>query len=97
VEIEELKVTLVVLDEAAYDLMYNHLTNPLLWFVQHGLYDLPYSPNLGDDTRRAWQEGYLPVNESFAEAVARSLGTEGSGGEDALVLVHDYQLYAVPH
>lgn len=95
VEVEELKVTLVEHDEAAYDLMYNHLANPLLWFVQHSLYNLPYSPNLGDDTRRAWREGYLPVNEGLAEAVARSLQTEG-GGSDATILIHDYQLYAVP-
>ncbi|MDQ4042561.1 MAG: trehalose-6-phosphate synthase, partial [Actinomycetota bacterium] len=57
-EVEDLEIVLVEHDEEAYDLMYNSLANPLLWFVQHGLYDLPYSPELGDATRRAWEEGY---------------------------------------
>ena len=52
--------------------MYNELANPLLWFVQHGLYDLPYSPALGDETRRAWEEGYVPVNRNFADAVVET-------------------------
>ena len=56
--------------------MYNHLANPLLWFVQHGLYDLPYSPNHGEDTRRAWEDGYVAVNRNFAEAVARTVEGE---------------------
>jgi trehalose 6-phosphate synthase len=94
-EVEGLKVVLVEHAEEAYDLMYNRLANPLLWFVQHGLYDLPYVPALGDDTRRAWEEGYLPVNKNFAEAVARVLESSEGDGEP-VILVHDYQLYMVP-
>ena len=96
-EVEGLKIVLVEHDGEAYDLMYNRLANPLLWFVQHGLYDLPYAPALGDDTRRAWEEGYVVVNENFAEAVARTLqAQEEGGGEEPVVLVHDYQLYMTP-
>jgi len=95
-EVEGLKVVLVEHDGGAYELMYNRLANPLLWFVQHGLYDLPYAPELGDDTKRAWEEGYVPVNENFAEAVARILETS-QGGEKPVILVHDYQLYMAPH
>ncbi|MDP9455113.1 MAG: trehalose-6-phosphate synthase [Actinobacteria bacterium] len=96
-EVEDLRVALVEHDEGAYDLMYNTLANPLLWFVQHGLYDLPYAPSLGDDTRRAWEEGYLPVNENFAGAVERVLESSSRGGGEPIILVHDYQLYMVPH
>jgi trehalose 6-phosphate synthase len=92
-EVEDLRVTLVEHDPVAYDLMYNKLANPLLWFVQHGLYDLPYSPALGDDTREAWEEGYVAVNRNFAEAVADAVGDE----ESPTVLLHDYQLYMTPH
>ena len=96
-EVEGLKVLLVEHDGEAYDLMYNRLANPLLWFIQHGLYDLPYAPLLGDDTKRAWEEGYVPVDENFAEAVARTLQAqeEGEAGEP-VILVHDYQLYMTP-
>jgi trehalose 6-phosphate synthase len=96
-EVEGLKVVLVEHDGEAYDLMYNHLANPLLWFVQHELYDLPYAPVLGDDTKRAWEEGYVPVDENFAEAVARTLESEEEGGAgERVILVHDYQLYMTP-
>jgi trehalose 6-phosphate synthase len=91
-EVEDLRVTLVEHDPTSYDLMYNKLANPLLWFVQHGLYDLPYAPALGEDTRRAWEEGYVPVNRNFAEAVSRTV----EGEESPIVLLHDYQLYMTP-
>jgi trehalose 6-phosphate synthase len=91
-EVEDLRVTLVEHDARAYDLMYNKLANPLLWFVQHGLYDLPYDPALGEDTKRAWEEGYVPVNRNFAEAVARTV----EGEESPTILLHDYQLYMTP-
>ncbi|MGH3086882.1 MAG: alpha,alpha-trehalose-phosphate synthase (UDP-forming), partial [Rubrobacteraceae bacterium] len=91
-EVEDLRIALVEHDPQAYDLMYNHVANPLLWFVQHGLYDLPYSPKLGDETREAWERGYLPVNRNFAEAVARMVEGENS----PTILLHDYQLYMSP-
>jgi trehalose 6-phosphate synthase len=94
-KVEDLKIVLVDHDEEAYDLMYNYLANPLLWFVQHGLYNLPYFPELGEGTQRAWEEGYVVVSENFAEAVVRTL--EAIGGEEPVILVHDYQLYMVPH
>src|SRR5215216_1877381 len=91
-EVEDLRVRLVDHDPGAYDLMYNELANPLLWFVQHGLYDLPYSPALGDETRRAWEEGYIPVNRNFADAVVETAADQDS----PTVLLHDYQLYMTP-
>jgi trehalose 6-phosphate synthase len=91
-EVEDLRIRLVEHDPASYDLMYNKLANPLLWFVQHGLYDLPYSPTLGDETRRAWEEGYVPVNRNFADAVIETAADEDS----PTILLHDYQLYMTP-
>ncbi len=91
-EVEDLRVVFVEHDEAAYDLMYNTLANPLLWFVQHGLYDLPRSPRLGDDTREAWENGYVPVSRNFAKSVAETIGDAPS----ATILLHDYQLYMAP-
>lgn len=95
VRVEELTVDLVEHDPGAYELMYNHAANPLLWFVQHGIYDLPYSPALGDDTRRAW-EGYKEVSRNFARAAAEAAVSAAGSGETPVVLLHDYQLYMVP-
>ena len=91
-EVEDLRVVFVEHDAAAYDLMYNTLANPLLWFVQHGLYDLPRSPRLGDDTREAWESGYVSVNRNFARAVAETVGDSPA----PQILLHDYQLYMTP-
>jgi trehalose 6-phosphate synthase len=92
-EIEGLRVALVEHDPVAYDLMYNSFANPLLWFVQHGLYNLPYSPMLDGETRRAWEEGYLPVNRNFARALS---DIAGRGEGRPTIMLHDYQLYMTP-
>jgi trehalose 6-phosphate synthase len=91
-EVEDLRVALVEHDEKAYDLMYNRIANPLLWFVHHGLYDLPYSPDFDEDTKEAWERGYVSVNENFAEAVAKMV----EGDDSPTILLHDYQLYVTP-
>ena len=83
------QLRLVRLDRADYDRYYNVFANPLLWFIQHGLWNRPYAPEMSAATRAAW-ESYRRVNEAFAAAVA-----DECGDADA-VLVHDYQLYLVP-
>ena len=77
-------------DPAAYDLFYNVVANPALWFVQHDLWDLKRDP--GADLMRAWEQGYVPVNAAFADAVAEELEREPG----AAVFFHDYHLYVAP-
>ncbi len=55
----------------AYDLYYNTIANPLLWFVQHYLWNLAEAPVLDDSTHRAWTEGYRLVNQLFAQQIVR--------------------------
>jgi trehalose 6-phosphate synthase len=84
------RLRLVAHRPSTYDLYYNVIANPALWFVQHGLWELKHEP--GNDLRRAWDEGYVPVNRSFADAVLEELERE----PDAAVLFHDYHLYVAP-
>jgi trehalose 6-phosphate synthase len=84
------RLLLVDLDRADYDRYYNVFSNPLLWFIQHGLWNRPYSPEMRAASRSAW-ESYQRVNELFAAAVAGA----AAPGADA-VFVHDYHLYLVP-
>jgi trehalose 6-phosphate synthase len=77
----------------AYDLYYNTIANPLLWFVQHYLWNLAEAPVLDSSTRRAWTEGYERVNQLFAQQVVREARR---GRKRPLVLSHDYHLYLVP-
>jgi trehalose 6-phosphate synthase len=77
----------------AYDLYYNTIANPLLWFVQHYLWNLAEAPILDDSTHRAWDEGYRRVNQFFGQQVVREARR---GRKRPLVLSQDYHLYLVP-
>jgi trehalose 6-phosphate synthase len=86
------RLRLVVHDEHAYDWFYNVVSNPMLWFLQHYLWELAYTPSIDVALRHAWEEGYARVNRTFAEAVAEELEAD----PETPVLVHDYHLYLVP-
>jgi trehalose 6-phosphate synthase len=88
----------------AYHKYYNIVANPMLWFIQHYLWDLGRHPDIGAEEMDAWHNGYLVVNDLFAKAVVDEVrrGPDGrrrrghaGDGCDALVLLHDYQLYCV--
>ena len=83
-------VGFVLPDEEAYDLYYNQISNPLLWFVQHYLWDLAEEPMLDHATDRAWREGYVKVNQLFAERIVQAAR---KGQKRPLVMIQDYQLY----
>ncbi|MGP8242817.1 MAG: trehalose-6-phosphate synthase, partial [Solirubrobacteraceae bacterium] len=42
----EFQVRLVVSDAEAYDRFYNVFANPMLWFIQHYLWDLSNAPDI---------------------------------------------------
>ena len=85
-------VVLVAHDPAAYEGYYNTIANPFLWFVQHSLWSLGTSPELGEPSHRAWLDGYVRVNQGFADAVVAQLDNR----PDATVFFHDYHLYLAP-
>ena len=87
-----LQIRFVETDPLAHDDFYGVISNPLLWFVQHGLYELSYAPNIGQRERDAFEDGYVSVNKTFADAVVREV--EQRGGR-ALVMLHDYHFYLV--
>jgi trehalose 6-phosphate synthase len=86
------RLRFVAHDEPAYDWFYNVVSNPMLWFLQHYLWELAYTPSLDVAFKNAWDAGYTRVNEGFAEAVLEELEVE----PDAAVFFHDYQLYLAP-
>jgi trehalose 6-phosphate synthase len=86
------RLRLVAHDRQAYDWYYNVVANPMIWFVQHLLWELPYAPKIDAAFHRAWAEGYVAVNASFAEAVDAELERT----PDATVFFHDYHLYLAP-
>jgi trehalose 6-phosphate synthase len=85
-------VVLVAHDAAAYDRYYNTIANPLLWFAQHSLWPLGTAPELDAVSHSAWDEGYVRVNQNFADAVVGELDRN----PQSTVFFHDYHLYLAP-
>lgn len=82
----------VVTSRRVYHKFYNIFCNPLLWFLQHYMWSSSYTPNVDDSIYDAWENGYLPVNKSFADSIIE----ESHDAQDSpYVMIHDYQLYMV--
>ena len=86
------RLRLVAHAPQAYDWYYNVVANPMLWFIQHSLWELAYTPKVDSAFHKAWHEGYMAVNANFADAVLDELERE----PDAAVFFHDYHLYLAP-
>lgn len=92
-EDERLYVRFVVTPRNVYQRYYNVFCNPLLWFIQHYMWNTPRTPNISKNVYDAWETGYLPVNRAFAEAVAAEAADDP---EPPFVILHDYHLYTAP-
>src|SRR5207302_1731596 len=89
----QFRVSFVDADPMTYDLYYNVVSNPLLWFIQHYLWDLAREPLVDASIHRAWSDGYVRMNRRIAErVVAHALAAD----LPPLIFVQDYQLYCVP-
>ena len=83
----------VVTPRRVYHKYYNVFCNPLVWFLQHYMWNSPYNPNVDANVHDAWQEGYVEVNKAFAQVIideAREASTP------PIVMIHDYHLYLAP-
>ncbi|MCU0312802.1 MAG: trehalose-6-phosphate synthase, partial [Solirubrobacteraceae bacterium] len=88
----EYDVRLVASDPAAYDRFYNVVANPMLWFIQHYLWDLSNAPDVRRNEIEAFEYGYNVVNEDLAQAVLEEIDDR----PEPVVMVHDYHLYTLP-
>jgi trehalose 6-phosphate synthase len=88
----EYRVRFVVSDPEAYDRFYNIFANPMLWFIQHYLWDLSNAPDVRRNEVEAFEFGYNVVNEDLARAVVEEI----EGQDEPVVMVHDYHLYTLP-
>jgi trehalose 6-phosphate synthase len=88
----DFRVRFVASDDQAYDRFYNIFANPMLWFIQHYLWDLSNAPDIRRHEVEAFEFGYNVVNEDLATAVLEEI----DGQDEPVVMVHDYQLYTLP-
>ena len=85
------RIRLVESDAEAYERFYNVVANPMLWFIQHYLWDLSNAPDIRQNEVDAYERGYVTVNEDLARAVIEEIE-----GQEAVVMLHDYHLYKAP-
>ena len=83
----------VVTPRRAYHKYYNVICNPLLWFLQHYMWNPPYNPTVDGTVHDAWESGYVEVNEAFANAVVAEARLSNT---PPVVMGHDYHLYLLP-
>ena len=87
-------VKFVIASDEMYDQYYNVIANPLLWFLQHSMYDNIRSPTINYSTWQAWENGYVVMNRLFAETIANQIELSR---KRPLVMLQDYHLYLVPY
>ncbi len=87
---ENLYLNFVVSPRNTYHKFYSIFCNPLLWFLQHYMWNFSRTPNIDRVVYDAWENGYVLVNQAFAQAII----TEAKRNElPPIVMLHDYHLY----
>ncbi len=86
------RVRLLDVPPEQYDGYYNRISNGVLWFAHHYLWDTVRAPVFDEQTERAWND-YVAVNRRFAEALAEEAGRLST---PPAFLIQDYHLTLVP-
>jgi len=91
VELDEGSVGLRLLDlnRQDYHGYYRRISNELLWFLHHQMFDLTREPIFDATIRADWQ-AYRRINAQFAESCADELAPSG------VALLQDYHLSLAP-
>ena len=92
----DFRLRFVVPTEEAFNQYYNVISNPLLWFLQHYLWDTPRSPDITYETWSAWREGYVVVNELFVAEILAACAECAECAEcdpPPVIMLQDYHLY----
>jgi trehalose 6-phosphate synthase len=79
-------------EASAYEGYYNVIANPLLWFLQHSMWDVPRAPVIDWAAWQAWEDGYVAVNRLFAETIVERVRAMS---RPTLIMLQDYHLYLV--
>jgi trehalose 6-phosphate synthase len=88
IETDGLRLRSLVIDPDQYRMYYDVIANQTLWFLNHGLWDLPRRPRFDRRWWEAWQ-AFAAVNHQFATCAAEEVAEGGT------VLIQDYQLALV--
>lgn len=82
-------VRLVDIPEVTYNRYYNIISNPLLWFIHHYIWNLTKDPSITAEVHRAWNDGYVSANKLFAQVAAE----ESRKHKNPIIMLQDYHLF----
>jgi trehalose 6-phosphate synthase len=86
---DAIRLRFATVERSVYEQAYNVIANPFLWFLQHQMWNLPERPVIDAGVMRAWDRGYVALNEAFARAVL----DQARGERRPRIMLHDYHLY----
>jgi len=92
--VEGISLLLMQPKKKPYLRYYNVIANPMLWFIQHQLWDTPRNPSITRETWEAWDHGYVEINKAFAQEVTDIVKDEE---RPVIIFPQDYHLYLLPH
>ena len=88
-----LRTRFIALPRKTYQQFYNVVCNSHLWFLQHYMWNTPRTPNISRSVYDAWENGYVPANDAFSNAIADEAAADR---QPPYVMVQDYHLYLTP-
>jgi trehalose 6-phosphate synthase len=77
-------------DKKIYDDYYDVISNSVLWYLHHYMWEPPENKKYKTEIYKAWQNGYVPVNKDFAEKIVELIELNS---KKTIVMLQDYHLY----
>lgn len=90
---KEPEMRYVVVPPEVYERHYERISNRILWFLQHYLWNTAEEPTFTAQTHKEWDQGYKLVNQAIADMVCEELERSPT---PTLVMFQDYHLYLAP-
>ncbi len=90
---QKMQLRYVSVSKEAYRKHYEKISNELLWFLQHYMYDPTQESASADQLQDAWETGYTVANQAIADAICTEIEREDSL---PVVMLQDYHLYLAP-
>ncbi len=90
---QKMQLRYVSVSKEAYRKHYEKISNELLWFLQHYMYDPTQESASANQLQDAWENGYTVANQAIADAVNAEIEREKT---IPVVMLQDYHLYLAP-
>jgi trehalose 6-phosphate synthase len=91
----ECETVIVNFPPAEYAKSYD-VVQTVLYHLQLGLYDRAITPVFGEHMDDAWENGYEPCNERYAQAVIKVATASMRAGRTPIVDFQDFHVYRTP-